>query len=120
MKIVIISVGGITEVILGNLFLKVPQAAIEIAAESIGLGPVSNALLTSFILSLITIIVAFFLGRNLQERPKGLQNIVEALINNTQPFINNNSPFFNVDPLVIICEGQTTCYSNIAFDVDGD
>ena len=80
MRTILIVIVSLVAIVLGNIFLKVPQAAIEIAAESIGLGPVSNALLTSFILSLIIIIVAFFVGRRLKERPKGLQNIIEALI----------------------------------------
>ena len=79
-KIIIGSVIALVVIIAGNIFFPVPQAAIEVAAEPIGLGPITNALFTSIILSIIIIVTTFFIGRNLKENPGGLQNIVEFLI----------------------------------------
>ena len=57
---------------------------------------------------------------NLQN-PAGDWIYVETLLNNTQPFTDNNSsPVFNDDPVAVLCDGQTTCYSNSAYDADGD
>ena len=80
MKIVILVVVAVAVLVAGNLLMPVPQAAIEVAAEPIGLGPVTNALLTSFILSAVILLVAFVVGRNLKLRPSGLQNVVEAVV----------------------------------------
>ena len=80
MKIVLIILAALAVIVVGNLVFPVPQAAIEVAAEPIGLGPVTNALLTSFILSAIILLVAFVVGRSLKLRPRGLQNVVEAMI----------------------------------------
>ena len=80
MKIVLLIAVAVAVLVAGNLLLPVPQAAIEVAAEPIGLGPVTNALLTSFILSAVILVVAFVVGRNLKLRPGGLQNGVEALV----------------------------------------
>ena len=79
-------------IIAGNILLPVPQVAIEVAPESIGLGPITNALFTSFILSIILVAVAIVVGRNLKEKPSGLQNIVEMLIEGLDGFINNIAP----------------------------
>ena len=77
-------IGGLVAVliviILGNIILPVPRAAIEVAAEPIGLGPITNALFTSIILSIIILVGAFVVGRNLKEVPGGLQNIVEFIL----------------------------------------
>ena len=80
MKIVLVTVFGVAVLVAGNLLLPVPQAAIEVAAEHIGLGEVTNALLTSFILSAVILVLALVVGRNLKLRPGGLQNGVEALV----------------------------------------
>jgi len=81
MKIALLIVLAVAVIVVGNIALPVPQAAIEVAAEEIGLGPVvTNALLTSFILSAVIVLVAFVVGRNLKLRPGGIQNVVEALI----------------------------------------
>ena len=61
------------------------------AAEPIGLGPVTNALLTSFILSAVILLVAFFVGRNLKLRPGGLQNAVEALVEALDNLVNQTA-----------------------------
>ena len=91
MKIVILIVVGVAVLVAGNLLVPVPQAAIEVAAERIGLGPVTNALLTSFILSAVILAVAFVVGRNLKLRPGGLQNVVEAMIEALDNLVNQTA-----------------------------
>ncbi len=91
MKIVILIMVGVAVLVAGNLLVPVPQAAIEVAAERIGLGPVTNALLTSFILSAVVLAVAFVVGRNLKLRPGGLQNVVEAMIEGLDSLVNQTA-----------------------------
>jgi F-type H+-transporting ATPase subunit a len=92
LKIIIGLVIAVAIIVLGNIFVPVPRAAIEVAAEPIGLGPITNALLTSFILSGIIVGLAFFIGRSLKEKPSGLQNIVEVLIEALDGMVNNIAP----------------------------
>lgn len=91
-KVIIYVVIALVVVIAGNIILPVPRAAIEVAAEPIGLGPVTNAMLTSFILSAVILIVAFIVGSNLKERPGGLQNLVEIVIEALSNFVNDIAP----------------------------
>jgi F-type H+-transporting ATPase subunit a len=91
MKIALLIVIGVAVLVAGNLLVPVPQAAIEVAAERIGLGPVTNALLTSFILSAVILAVAFVVGRNLKLRPGGLQNVVEAMIEALDNLVNQTA-----------------------------
>ena len=92
LKIIIGLVIAIAIIVVGNIFVPVPRAAIEVAAEPIGLGPISNALFTSFILSIIIVGLAFFIGRKLKEKPSGVQNIVEVLIEALDGLVNNIAP----------------------------
>lgn len=91
MKIVLLVLLALAVIVAGNLLLPVPRAGIELAAESIGLGPVTNALLTSFILSGVILVVAFFVGRNLKLRPGGMQNAVEALVEALDNLVNQTA-----------------------------
>lgn len=91
-KIIIASVAALVVIIVGNILLPVPQAAIEVAAEPIGLGPITNALFTSFILSVIIVVLAFFVGRNLKEKPGGLQNIIEFSIEALDGLVTSIAP----------------------------
>ncbi len=91
MKVALLTVLAVAVIVVGNVVLPVPQPAIEVAAEDIGLGPVSNALLTSFILSAIIVLVAFVVGRNLKLRPGGLQNVIEALIEALDNLVNQTA-----------------------------
>ncbi len=82
-------------IVVGNIFLPVPRAAISVAAEPIGfLGPfpVTNALFTSVVISVILLIGAFIIGRSLKEVPGGLQNMVELLIESLEKFVNDIAP----------------------------
>lgn len=92
MKIALLILLALAVIVVGNLLLPVPRAAIEVAAEPIGLGPVfTNALLTSFLLSALILLVAFFVGRNLKLRPGGLQNAIEALIEALDNLVNQTA-----------------------------
>lgn len=91
-KIIIGLVIALAIIIVGNILLPVPRAAIEVAAEPIGLGIITNSLLTSIILSIIIVIGAFIIGRSLKERPGGLQNIVELLIEALHGLVTSIAP----------------------------
>ena len=91
MKIALLILLAVAVIVVGNTVMPVPQAAIEVVAEDIGLGRVTNALLTSFILSAVIVLVAFFVGRNLKLRPGGLQNVVEALIEALDNLVNQTA-----------------------------
>ncbi len=91
-RILIGVVVAIVVIIAGNILFPVPRAAIEVAAEPIGLGFVTNALLTSFILSAILIVVGFLVGSNLKEKPSGLQNILEFLLETLDGLVTSIAP----------------------------
>ena len=78
-KIIIGIVAAIVVIVVGQWILPVQRAAIEVAAEPIGLpAPFTNAFVTSILLSIVILIVAFVVGRGLKETPGGLQNIVQV------------------------------------------
>ena len=82
-KAIIYAVVALVVIIVGNMILPVPRAAIEVAAEPvfhIGSFVVTNSLFTSVLISIGIIILAFVVGRSLKEKPGGLQNITEMLI----------------------------------------
>jgi len=92
-KYIIYTVIALIVIIAGNIILPVPRAAIEVAAEPIGLGStMTNALLTSIILSIALIIFAFIVGRGLKEKPGGTQNIVEFLIEGLDGLVTSIAP----------------------------
>jgi F-type H+-transporting ATPase subunit a len=92
-KIAVGIVVSIVLIILFQILLPVPMAAIEVAAEPIGLGPLfTNAVVTSILLSIIILVVAFFIGRGLREQPGGVQNIVELLIEALDGLVNSIAP----------------------------
>jgi len=91
-KIIIGVVLALVVIIGGNFVLPVPRGAIEVAAEPIGLGPVTNAMFTSFLLSLVIIGLAAFVSSGLKEVPTGLQNVVEMVIEALDGLINSIAP----------------------------
>lgn len=91
-KIIVGTVIFLIVVIVGNIVLPVDRAAIEVAAEPIGLGPITNALFTSILLSIFLVVAAFFIGRNLKERPSGIQNVVEFVMEILESFIDSIAP----------------------------
>ena len=85
-KIIIGVVVSIILIVVFQIILPVPMVAISVAAEQIGLGPLlTNALVTSIILSIIILVFSFFVGRGLKERPGGVQNIVEFIQRGVRP-----------------------------------
>ena len=92
LRVVLVLVLAVGLAVAGALVFPPEPAAVELAAEDIGLGPVSNALLTSFIISAVLIVAAFLIGRNLKERPGGLQSIVEALVELLEGLVRDVAP----------------------------
>jgi hypothetical protein len=70
-KVIIGLVIALVIIIGGNILLPVPRAAIEVAAEPIGLGPITNAMLTSFILSAIIVLSLFLSALTSKKHPQG-------------------------------------------------
>lgn len=93
MKALLIVLAVVAVVAVGFLVFPHDRAAIEVAAEPIGLGRhLTNAVLTSFVLSAALVIFAFFFGRRLKERPSGLQNVVEGLIEVLDNLVKDVAP----------------------------
>jgi F-type H+-transporting ATPase subunit a len=95
LKITAITLGILGVIIVGNKVFPVDQVAIEVAAEPVfNIGPfvVTNAFFTSIILSIVIVGLAFFVGRNLKEKPGGLQNIIEFLIETLDGFVTSLAP----------------------------
>jgi F-type H+-transporting ATPase subunit a len=83
LKYALITLVFIGVIILANIYFPVDRVAIEVAAEAIfNIGPfvITNAFFTSILLSLTLLVIAFFVGRSLKERPGNVQNIVEFMI----------------------------------------
>jgi F0F1-type ATP synthase membrane subunit a len=94
LKATIYTVIALVIMIVGNILLPVPRAAIEVAAEPIfAIGPfvVTNAFFTSILISIGILIVAFVVGRGLKERPGGLQNATEMLIEALDGLVNSTA-----------------------------
>ena len=93
MKALLIVLAVAAVVAVGFVVFPHDMAAIEVKAEPIGLGKhVTNAVLTSFVLSAALVIFAFFVGRRLKERPGGLQNVVEGLIEGLDNLVKDAAP----------------------------
>jgi F-type H+-transporting ATPase subunit a len=90
--IVLAVVAVIAFVAVGFLIFPPDRAAISVAAEPIGLGPVNNAMLTSFVLSAGFLVFAFVVGRRLQELPGGVQNVVESVIEGLDKLVKDAAP----------------------------
>ncbi len=93
MRALLIVLAVVVVVTVGFVIFPSDMAAVSVAAEPIGLGPhVTNALLTSFVLSAALVIFSFVLGRRLQERPGGLQNVVESVIEGLDNLVKDAAP----------------------------
>jgi len=89
--LIVLAVAAVVAV--GFVVFPHDMAAIEVKAEPIGLGKhLTNAVLTSFVLSAALVIFAFFFGRRLKERPGGLQNVVEGLIEGLDNLVKDAAP----------------------------
>jgi F-type H+-transporting ATPase subunit a len=92
-RALLIVLAVVVVVTVGFVIFPSDMAAVSVAAEPIGLGPhVTNALLTSFVLSAALVIFSFVLGRRLQERPGGLQNVVESVIEGLDNLVKDAAP----------------------------
>lgn len=90
-KIIIGVVVALVVMVLGNILLPVEQAFISVAAEPV-FGSLTNAVLTSILLSIVIIILALVVKSGLKEQPGGLQNIVEIAIEAMDKLVNNIAP----------------------------
>jgi F-type H+-transporting ATPase subunit a len=81
-------IGVLVLLILGSIFLRFELPVVSVSAEKIPGLPITNALLTAVVVSIIIIVAVYFGTRNMQLVPSGLQNvleiIVEALYNQTE------------------------------------
>ncbi len=81
-KTILIAVGALAMIAIGFLFVRGPKPIIEIQAETlaeIGFFPIVNTWVTSTLVVLVLITLAYFATRNLSLIPSGLQNAVEAV-----------------------------------------
>ena len=94
MKALLIGLAVVAVIAVGFVvFSPMELAEISLAPEPIGLGKhVTNALLTSFVLSAAFVTFAFFFGRRLKEQPGGLQNVVEGLIEGLDNLVKDAAP----------------------------
>ena len=93
MKALLIVLAVAAVVAVGFVIFPSDRAAIEMAAEQIGLGPIfTNAFLTSIVLSAALVVFAFIVGRRLQERPGGVQNVVESVIEGLHNLVKDVAP----------------------------
>lgn len=68
-------------IIVGSIYLRFELPVVSVAAEHIpGWGFITNALLTSWIATILIIVVAFLGTRNMELVPSGLQNVLELII----------------------------------------
>ena len=91
-RTLLLVVAALAVMVAGNILLPVPQAAIELAAEPIGLGPVTNAILTSILLSVFILLTALLVGRRLRLQPGRVQNVVEAVIEALNGLVKETAP----------------------------
>jgi len=71
--------GGVILLLL-SLLVPVAEPHVSLAGESIGPAWLTNSLLTTFILDIVIILIAFFATRNISLVPGGLQNVMEIVI----------------------------------------
>jgi F-type H+-transporting ATPase subunit a len=79
------AIGAIVLIIIGSLLLRFELPLVSVSAEHLpGLSifglPVTNSYLTSWVVTIVIIVVAFLGTRNMQLVPSGLQNIIEIIV----------------------------------------
>lgn len=82
-KTILIAVGALALIAIGFLFVRGPKPIIEIKAETlaeIGFFPIVNTWVTSTLVVIVLITLAYFATRKLTLIPSGLQNAVEAVV----------------------------------------
>ena len=78
-----ITVGALVVVLGGFLFLRAPKPIIELKAETLfSIGPfdVTNTYVTSWLVIIFLVGLAYFATRRLEIVPRGVQNLFEAVI----------------------------------------
>ncbi len=75
----------------GTMLWPTDRGAIVVAAEPI-FGPITNAMFTSFLLTILIVALAFWVGRNLKESPGSFQNIVELMLEFLDGMVNDIAP----------------------------
>lgn len=73
-------VGTLVLIVLGAVLLKFSLPIVSVAAEAIPGTPITNAYLTSVVVTIGIIIFAFLATRNMQLIPSGLQNVMEMIV----------------------------------------
>ncbi|MCX6045091.1 MAG: F0F1 ATP synthase subunit A [Chloroflexi bacterium] len=76
-------IGGIIVLLVLSFIIRAPQPHVSLKAEPILAGGPSwftNSLLTTFVVDIILLLVAFLATRNMKLVPSGLQNVMEAII----------------------------------------
>jgi len=82
-KVLLYVAGILALLIVGVLFLRFEKPIVSVSAETlwhVGTFPITNALLTSWVVTIFLIAVAFIGTRNMQLVPSGLQNVLEILV----------------------------------------
>ena len=84
-KNIAFTVIGIAVFVLGLMYLKFNLPVISVSAEalphlSIGSMPITNSLLTSWVVTIILIVLTYLGTRNMKMVPSGGQNVLELLV----------------------------------------
>lgn len=96
-KKLLYAAGAIILVALSLKFLKFDLPVISVSAEKLphwslfGM-PITNALLTSWIVTIIIIVVAYLTTRNMKLVPSGMQNILELIVDALYGVIDGMAP----------------------------
>ncbi len=80
---ILYAAGALVLLVLGTMFLKFELPVVSVSAETlwhIGGFNITNSYLTSLIVTLLIIVVAYLGTRNMQMVPSGLQNTLEFLV----------------------------------------
>jgi len=85
---ILIVVGALVIAVISRIFLFTGPPHVEVAPETL-FGPLSNSLLTTLIVDVIVIGLAFAATRNMQLVPRGLQNLVEMVIDSLYTLFRN-------------------------------
>ncbi len=84
-KTLLYLLGIVVLVVLGGMFLRFELPPISVSAEHLpnmylGPLPITNSLLTSWVVVILLIAMAYFATRNMQMVPSGLQNLLEWIV----------------------------------------
>ena len=80
---ILYAVGALVLLVLGTMFLRFELPGVSVSAETlwhVGGFNITNSYLTSLVVTLLIIVVAYLGTRNMQMVPSGLQNILEFMV----------------------------------------